>query len=279
MKGKLCDGWVRSLAGETLCSTGKVLIDGVWTLRKDCVERAHRRGASSKPDFSRKITIFVHGDLASQVVTDEQRGYSQKLVGAERERHLGHHVCVVDGDGFADLLVGQPARCRELRRAAGGSDQVLVLPQVGDGILGGPLQRHRTVNHEPSALSLDLDKLDKGTEAHEATVAALIEHLVARQVEVRGHGRNAPRFDAGWSRGDDVFIAEVKSLTGAGEEQQIRLGVGQVIDYAHQLRSLKTHGQVRPVLVLEKQPADSRWTAMARDNGIILTWGPDFEGC
>ncbi|MEV0495924.1 hypothetical protein [Streptomyces atratus] len=154
-----------------------------------------------------------------------------------------------------------------------------VLPQAGDGILGGPLQRHRIGRHEPGALALDLAHLDKGTEAHESTIAALIEHLARQHIELRGHARNAPRFDAGWSRGDDVFIAEVKSLAGAREDQQIRLGIGQVLDYAHQLQLARTRGRMRPVLVLEKQPTDSRWTSLAEASGILLTWAPDFAGC
>lgn len=279
MDGKLCDGWVHSLNGQTLCFTGKVLIDGEWTVRKDCEEIAQQLGASWKSDFSRKITVFVHGDLASQAVTDPHREYSKKLVRAAWERDRGYHVCVVDGDGFADLIDGHPARCRELQRAHGIDDHVLVLPQTGDGILGGPLQQHRVGRHEPGALALDLAHLDKGTEAHESTIAALIEHLARQHVELRGHARNAPRFEAGWSRGDDVFIAEVKSLTGASEDQQIRLGIGQVLDYAHQLQLARTCGRVRPVLVLEKQPTDPRWTSLAETSGILLTWAPDFAGC
>jgi hypothetical protein len=279
MNGKLCDGWVRSLRGQTLCFTGRVLIGGEWKVQKRCEETAQQLGAGCKSDFSRKITVVVHGDLASQAVTDKQREYSKKLVRAAWERDRGYHVCVVDGDGFADLIDGYPALCRELQRAQGMDDRVLVLPRTGDGILGGPLQRHSVGHHESSALALDLDHLDKGTEAHETTIAALIEHLARQQVEVRGHARNAPRFDAGWSRGDEVFIAEVKSLTGASEDQQIRLGIGQILDYAHQLQLAGTDGRVRPVLVLERQPMDPRWISLAEASGIRFTWAPDFAGC
>ncbi|MGC2996912.1 hypothetical protein ACPF8X_00475 [Streptomyces sp. G35A] len=30
-----------------------------------------------------------------------------------------------------------------------------------------------------------------------------------------------------------IFMAEVKSLTGTSQDQHIRLGAGQVLDYAH----------------------------------------------
>ncbi|MDB5910580.1 MAG: hypothetical protein JWP34_4694 [Massilia sp.] len=279
MDGKQCDGWVHSLKGQTVCFTGKVLIDGEWTVQKRCGEMAKLLGAKSwKPDFSRKVTAVVHGDLASQIVTDSHRQYSQKLLGAEQERDQGRHVHIVDADGFADLLKNLPARCRELRRTTSGN-HLLVLPRPGDGILGGPLQRHQAGRHKVGALTIDLNRLDEGTEAHEATVAALIAYLALKQVEVCTHARNAPRFDAGWSRGEDVFIAEVKSLTDTSEDQQIRLGIGQILDYIHQLQGVRTFGQVRPVLVLEKRPADPRWSSLAEANGILLTWAPEFVGC
>ncbi|MEO3785162.1 hypothetical protein ABGB12_17660 [Actinocorallia sp. B10E7] len=108
---------------------------------------------------------------------------------------------------------------------------------------------------------------------------ALIEHLAQKEIKARQHARNAPRFDAGWTHDDDVFVAEVKSLTGTSEEQQIRLGIGQILDYAHQLRSTHPDDRIRPVLVLEKQPTDPRWTSVADQSGILLTWAPDFAGC
>lgn len=278
MRGGRCDGWVRTLRDQLICYTGKVLIDGAWTTRDKCAERARLRGADWKNDFSQKITLVVHGDLASQAVTDPRRQYSKKLVGAARERDRGYHVCVVDADGFSDLLAGHPARCRELRRVEGSSEKVLVLPQPGDGVLGGPLQRHAVGKRDSTPLALDLSRLDEGTKAHEATLTALIRRLGARGIEVCGPARNAPLFDAGWVCDDEVFIAEVKSLSETNEDQQIRLGIGQILDYAHQLQHLDASHKIRPVLVLERQPTGARWRGVADSSGILLIWGPIFEG-
>ncbi|WP_327421105.1 hypothetical protein OG763_09630 [Streptomyces sp. NBC_01230] len=125
---------------------------------------------------------------------------------------------------------------------------------------------------------MDLNHLDKATAAHESTVGALIDHLTRQGVEVHSYARSAPRFDAGWSNGTEIFIAEVKSLTGASEDQQIRLGIGQVLDYAHQLRLGPSGRSVRPVLVLERKPADTRWSSLSEAVGIQLTWAPEFAG-
>ncbi|MFJ3639491.1 hypothetical protein ACIPRD_07050 [Streptomyces sp. NPDC090108] len=77
---------------------------------------------------------------------------------------------------------------------------------------------------------------------------------------------------------EDIFVAEVKSLTGAREDQQMRLGIGQILDYAHQLRSTCPSAAIRPVLVLEKCPSAVHWTALADSVGLRLTWAPEFAG-
>ncbi|WP_405668991.1 hypothetical protein [Streptomyces sp. NBC_00055] len=276
--GRQCDGWVHSLRGHTVCFTGTILIDGERTVRKRCAAKAESLGATSKTDFSGKITLVVHGDLAGKSVSDTRRNYSSTLVETEREHRQGNHICVVDGDGFADLLEGFPTQCRELRRTPGGREPQLAPPRAGGDILGGPLRVQQVGQHTSDALTMDLNHLDKATAAHESTIGALIDHLTGQGVEVHSYARSAPRFDAGWSNGAEIFIAEVKSLTGASEDQQIRLGIGQVLDYAHQLRLVPSGRSVRPVLVLERKPADTRWSSLSEAVGIQLTWAPEFAG-
>ncbi|MFF6788167.1 hypothetical protein ACFY9C_03745 [Streptomyces filamentosus] len=82
----------------------------MWRVRTYCAERAGQRGATSKSDFSRKVTLVVYGDLASKVVSDDRRAYSSTLVEAEAERSRGRHVCVVDADGSRHCCGGDPRR-------------------------------------------------------------------------------------------------------------------------------------------------------------------------
>ncbi|SEC01749.1 hypothetical protein SAMN05216483_0887 [Streptomyces sp. 2131.1] len=103
-------------------------------------------------------------------------------------------------------------------------------------------------------------------------------HLAQRDITVHTFARNSPQFDAGWVIEDEIFIAEVKSLTGTSQDQQIRLGIGQVLDYVHQLQRPGSGHSIRPVLVLEKRPMDGRWASLAQAVGIRLAWGPRFEG-
>ena len=278
MPGQPCTGTVRGLKGQTICFTGCVLVDGMWSVRTDCAKRAGQLGAIPKTDFSRKVTLVVYGDLASKVVTDDRRAYSSTLVDAEAERSRGRHVCVVDADGFSKLLKGRPAPCLELTRAGAGRVRPVAAATTEGRILGRPLRVRRTGRRLSGDLTLDLSRLDKATTAHEATIGALIAHLSRQDIEACTYAPGAPEFDAGWSRGDEVFVAEIKSLTGAREGQQIRLGIGQILDYTHQLRTAFPSTVIRPILVLEKPPSDARWAALAGNVGLRLTWAPGFSG-
>lgn len=269
--------WVTSFRGQMLAFTGRVLVDGDWTIREDCVLMAKQRGARDwKPDMSGKVTLLVYGDLASANVTDKTRGYSKKLALAERLRREGKAIAVIDGPGFSDLCAGFPARNRILRPES--TDEYLVLPQVGEGILGGPLTIGLVPDHTGQSFQIDLAALDKGTAAHQGTLASFIESLSRRGLVAERPGRLAPQFDVGWAHMERAFVAEVKSLGGADESQQIRLGLGQVLDYAQQLRRATKTGQiVQPVLVLEREPDDPRrWIDVTHSAGVLLTWGPDF---
>lgn len=269
--------WVETLRGHTLAFTGKVFIDGEWEYRENCVLMAKSRGANGwKTDMSGKVTLLIHGDLASQRVSDTTRNYSKKLRLADTLRRSGKAIALIDGHGFADLINGYPARNRELLVAS--PTEVLVLPQIGERILGGPLATKILTAHRPSQLTVDLGALDRGTAAHEATVAAMSRSLEQRGLVPERSGRHAPEFDLGWIYRGAVHIAEVKSPGSTVESQQIRLGLGQVLEYAQQIRAIVDPTQlVQPVLVLEREPKESHWVEASKAAGVVLTWGPNFS--
>lgn len=274
-----CDGWVHSLKGQTLCFTGKIVVDGEWLVRTECVRRAKHKHAATKTDFSSEVSLVVYGDLSGKQVSDTKRNYSDTLVGAECERGLGRHIHVVNEKGFGNLIHGFSARCLELRSPSRGGAPVVVPPHAAYEVLGAPLRVRKRGRSTARELKVDLSSLDERTAAHERTVDALIKHLARRGTEAHTFARNSPRFDAGWAVGKDISVAEVKSLTGTSQDQQIRLGIGQVLDYAHQLRTRRGSGSsIRPVLVLEKKPADDRWSSLTQAVGIQLTWAPRFPG-
>jgi hypothetical protein len=118
--------------------------------------------------------------------------------------------------------------------------------------------------------AVDPDLLDRGLAAHHATVAAL-----AGWVRREGHSPLLPApgdpwFDLAWFTDDVLNVAEVKSTTSANEENQLRLGLGQVIRYRQQLGA--DGREVVAWLVPERQPADATWTKACAEAGVRMWW-------
>lgn len=284
-----CPG-VGSLSGQLVLYTGRTFVGGIRTDRVVCARMASTHGARQAPNMSRWVTMLVLGELEGQHVVDPIRQHSQKVVDIHARRQAGHHVHVVDGNGFSSLLRGEPAPCLRLNRPSGSQrievspglpvSSIDATPSVGS-ILGDPLTPRALPNHRSVELEFDLDALDRGTAAHEATIAALIRYLDLFGMEASRPAPTMPRFDVGWSDwvdNDVLFIAEVKSLTDGSETQQIRLAIGQVLDYVYAVSASPAAAgkKIRPVIVVERQPSDARWVAIAEGAGIVLSWPPEF---
>ena len=144
---------------------------------------------------------------------------------------------------------------------------------------GGEVPKSRVFETDP-------DKIDRGTTAHKDTQDALAEALRKASLKPRSPKLGDPAFDIAW-RDDDAegvaFICEVKSLTDENETGQIRLAIGQVLDYVHALDSLRKADSLPPhwegvhairgVVAVERRPTqDVHWTGLCEKHGIILTW-------
>lgn len=122
---------------------------------------------------------------------------------------------------------------------------------------------------------VDPDAVDRALRGHRHT-----QNLLARWARNRGYrprrpGKGEPRFDVAWQQGDVLVVAEVKSLSGGlAQTGQLRLGLGQVLDYAAQFedRGLRT----KPVLAVEHEP-DERWDRVCSRNGVVLIWPEVFS--
>jgi hypothetical protein len=85
-----------------------------------------------------------------------------------------------------------------------------------------------------------------------------------------------PDFDLAWLQDGQRVVVEVKSLTVENETSQLRMGLGQVLQYRH---ALKVFGEVRAVPALERRPIDPTWESrLCGELGVVLTWAPDFPG-
>ena len=123
-------------------------------------------------------------------------------------------------------------------------------------------------------LRIDLDALEKGTQRHEATRKALADFVAANGGEPREPGKGA-QFDLGWrDQHGTMWIAEVKSLARTTETQQLRLGLGQLLDYRQAITT--PDAPLRAALVIEQEPSDLRWVEVCSAVGVVLAWPERF---
>ncbi|MCX5399027.1 hypothetical protein [Streptomyces sp. NBC_00102] len=245
--------------------TGKTLVDGEWVVRKDCFSRSQTLGATCQNSFSRKVTLVVHGELAGNV-KDMDRGLSRKLLAVLESRKAGRHIHVVDAAGYSDLLFGAPARCRDLKVQG---EYVTVMPEDGDGFLGGPFDR---IHLRTRGLGrFEAGVLGRGTPRHEKLLSRLIDQVTGRMaLEARAPARRGPHFDLGWISKRTAYGAWVAVPQQPADERTTYLT--DVVEHVSRaVRSVPRHGQAQPLVVLEDSvDLNSGLEEEARSLGVLL---------
>lgn len=165
---------------------------------------------------------------------------------------------LVRGHRFAARVVGDPS---------------------GSLVLAGavPYRKERALpaSRERKKFDSNPDLHARGAAAHAEAqngVAGLLERYGLTAVSGR---RGDAAFDIAWEWNGIWNLVEVKSLTRANEERQLRLGLGQVLRYRDLARAdgLRSRGW----LVTERAPTDAAWSRLCADVDVRLTWPTDFE--
>ncbi len=117
-------------------------------------------------------------------------------------------------------------------------------------------------------VAAEYNALERAVRSHALIQNAVAAAAAAAGLQPRSPSADAPAFDIALSAGDDrVFVVEIKSATRENLELQLRIGLGQVLHYAHLLRS---HAQaVTPVIAIELQP-DESWVELLAELGVGL---------
>ena len=134
---------------------------------------------------------------------------------------------------------------------------------------------HAPMSRRHSALATNLDALDRATEAHREILEALASYLRSRDVIPLTPTADVPQFDLAWETPMGLFVTEVKSLPPGGERQQLRLGLGQVLDYQNALERFGRSAHA--VLAVEREPRDLAWLGLCERHGIVLVWPGRFD--
>lgn len=266
-----CDGVVQSLQGHRVMLTGTIHLDGRKAERRKLEPLLRAGGAHVIPSGTRNrtVTLLVQGSLPPSIVTDPVRVRSQKAVLVDAERRRGRHVCIVDDAGLTNLLMyGFTAACLE-SRAPAGEDVTLAKP--APVVLGSAFTPAVVAAHGRSEVLVDMEHLAERTQGHERLLLELMAQLPA-SATLRLPGTDQPRFDAGWDDpcdGGHVYIVEAKTLQEGSVNGQLRLGLGQVLDYAQAVREALQARRVTPVLLVDRAP-EERWRRVLESVGAIL---------
>ena len=138
----------------------------------------------------------------------------------------------------------------------------------------GVTYRHADENMTPEFTGEYLANPDlrgRGARAHARLQNMVSDALVRRGRVPLSPSVNDPQFDVAWREGDSIVVVEVKSLSDISETHQLRLGVGQVIEYRWNLAAALLM-PVRSVLLVEREPTGASWAELCRDEQIVLTW-------
>lgn len=122
----------------------------------------------------------------------------------------------------------------------------------------------------PVPPTFDPDLVDRGSRAHGRIQKAVADFLRSQGLSPRSPRPSEPLYDISWSADDQIWVAEVKSLTFDNEERQLRLGLGQLLRYRQQMSSI--HHQVQAALIIERQPTDPGWLTLCESLDVILVW-------
>jgi hypothetical protein len=133
-----------------------------------------------------------------------------------------------------------------------------------------PVELRRLSPQGSIPFQVDPDEVDGGRFAHEDVRGRLAEAVRAvglQPLDADGE----PAYDLAWMQRGRAVVAEMKSVVPENEERQLRLGLGQVLRYRHQLQR-RFPFEVVPVLVVEAEPSDPSWIELCSSVGVRLVW-------
>ena len=246
-----------SLRGLEVVFTGRFLLgtqSEVERRAKSCGARVNHKRVS---DLTRVVVIgspsghwkfYTHGI---------------KIEEALRRRRRGQRIYMITEDEFYQLLGGK-----------GLSDQqsLAALSPDEPTPAGVPYREAVRASSGNGSLTIDLDKRDRATKVHHKMCNRLASAVRQAGFEPLSPFGGGPAFDLAWMRDDALWVVEVKSVSTTSERQQIRLGLGQVLDYQ---TSLRVSGfDVQSVVAISAAPSSDHFIRMCDESDVILCW-PD----
>lgn len=262
--------WVYDLRGKEVVFTGAIPDYSEADLTEIAINSL---GASRvKDDVAKYSTdVLVRGSSARW----KYGSYGKKEKQVADMQRAGHHIQIIDAEGFFGLRSSLPApalkpNVPKAPARANASEGGAVGAPYRPGSFAGPLLGDGEHYRDP-------DIMERGLRAHSSTQDALADLLSSCGLTPLSAFDRLCNFDLAWHFTDGtVGVAEVKSNTGDNEAFQIRHGLGQVLDYGHRMKGRGF--RPRLFLVLERKPQGAHWRELCSAHNVTLTWGPTFTG-
>src|SRR5579875_88008 len=139
---------------------------------------------------------------------------------------------------------------------------------TGFGAKYRPASDREPTQSDEAPHTVDLAALEAATQRHMKLQDSLAAALRERGIEPRSPTASQPMFDLAFEHDGTRYVVEVKSGAPASH-QQVRYGVGQVLEYAHLLTD--ADGPVTPGILIESAPPVP-WVTLTEELGVrVLT--------
>jgi hypothetical protein len=233
--------------------------DQVWVL-------ARRAGALPVKDVAGTTEVVVQGWPNPSY---KWKKFGVKLKRVEDLRGAGRLIYVVTEAEFDRLRRGRPLTKSQSVAAAMG----------GTAVFGVPWRPKTHAKGEPkgiATLQIDLDAIERRSRLHDELVSEVERAIREEGQQPLWHLHRSCAYDIGWQAGQVANVVEVKTTTSRNETQQMRLGLGQVLEYREELLRAGA-SRVRPHLVVSREPNNDSLLAACERAGVTVAWPGDFD--
>lgn len=250
---------LNSIRGREVVLTGRFALG----TQADLEGRARRLGARiNHKRVGPSTDILVIGSRSGHW---KHYTHGDKIDDAIRRRRAGQKIYMITAGELYQLLRGE-----------GLTDRQSVAALSDDPTPAGlPYREALAPSTKKGTLTVDLDKIDRSTRAHQEMCNRLARAVKDAGLDPLSPFSDGLAYDLAWMRDERLWVVEVKSISGKSERQQIRLGLGQVIDYRTSLRKLGF--DVQSVVAVTGMPSNPHFEEMCDQAEVILCSPKSFR--
>lgn len=172
-----------------------------------------------------------------------------------------------DTTGGDEMDLGESAIAAGIALSEFVLDQLIVTQPIGE--MRPAVERTISEERAGDVWLYDPSERDRSTQVHRSLENWLIAQLRDAGFEPLDPA-GEPYFDLAWLIEGRLFVCEVKSSANS-EVHQLRLGLGQILQYRHMLRT-RLGDSITVCILIESKPADARWIDVCADQDVLLFW-------